>query len=342
MDLMGTIDSPESMDSMEDFRKTAKKVSNWGRWGENDQMGTLNFITPEKLVEAGSLVKQGKSISLGADFGPDGFQQGVSPLRINPLHFMAIDGGDGDTYAERVSSYANSRAQSVAGWRDGDLFRFNEDYIVMPLQASTQWDALSHVYYEGFMYNGFPSDSVTSQGAAKNSICTPATAGGIASRGVLLDVARFRNVEYLEGGPLIQPQELDEVARAQGVTVGSGDIVLVRTGWQTRFHKTKDANHLGNGLSYHCVNWLSDLEVAAVAADNHAVEGFHLRESEATFLPMHLIAQRDMGLHMGELFNLDELAADCAADGVYEFLLAAPPIRFIGAVGSPLNPLALK
>jgi kynurenine formamidase len=332
------------MESMDEFRRVAKRVSNWGRWGQDDQLGTLNLIDQDKILEAASLVKQGKVISLGADFGPDGPQRsGVSPLRINPLHFMAIDGGDGDHYARHMANYHNhSRGQSVADWRKDDLFRFNEDYVVMPLQAATQWDALAHVYYDGQLYNGYPADSVTSQGATRNSIATVGAAGGIVSRGVLLDIPRHRGVDYLEGGPLIQPQELDEVARAQGVTIGRGDIVCVRTGWFGRFLETLDASDLGNGLSWHCSEWLHDLEVAAVAADNHAVEGFHVQESAASFLPMHLICQRDMGLHMGELFALDALAADCAADGVYDFQLVAPPIRILGSVGSPLNPLALK
>jgi kynurenine formamidase len=332
------------MESMDEFRRVAKRVSNWGRWGPEDQMGTLNFIDQQKLIEAAGLVKQGKVISLGADFGPDGPQKnGISPLRVNPIHFMSLDGGDGEHYALHMAHYHNhSRAQSVADWRKDDLFRFNEDYIVMPLQAATQWDALSHVYYDGKMYNDFDADNVTSQGATRLSIATVGMAGGIVSRGVLLDVAGHRGVEFIDGGPLIQPQELDAVAKAQGVTIGRGDVVLVRTGWFTRFHETLNGSDLGNGLSWHCCEWLADLEVAAVAADNHAVEGFHIQESAASFLPMHLICQRDMGLHMGELFELDALAADCAADGVYEFQLVAPPIRILGSVASPLNPLALK
>lgn len=331
------------LDSVDDFRRTAAKISNWGRWGVDDQLGTLNFIDEEKLREAASLVTGGKAISLGADFGPDGPQQGTSPLRINPLHFLAIDGGDGEQYAQRVQGFRNSRATSVAEWRgNDDLFRFNEDYIVMPLQACTQWDALSHVYYDSKLYNGYDAGYVTSQGAARNSIRTVGAHGRIASRGVLLDVARHRGVDALDGGPLIQPNELDEVARAQGVEIRRGDIVVVRTGWWHAFYESGNGQDLGNGLSWHCAEWLHDHEAAAVAADNHAVEGFHLRESEASFLPMHLLAQRDMGLHMGELFELEELSADCAADGVYEFLLVAAPLRIVGAVGSPINPIAFK
>lgn len=255
---------------------------------------------------------------------------------------MVVDGGDGEHYVDSVAGFNNSIAAGVASWRVDDLLRFNEDYIVMPLQAATQWDALSHVYYDEKLYNGYPANTCTSFGAAKNSIATVGAAGGIVSRGVLLDVAKHRDVEFIDGGPLIQPDELDDVARAQGVEIRSGDIVVVRTGWWSRFYETGNGGDLGNGLSWHCAEWLHEHEVAAVAADNHGVEGFHIRESESTFLPLHLLCQRDMGLHMGELFELEALSADCAADGIYEFQLVAPPIRVVGAVGSPLNPLALK
>lgn len=331
------------MDSLEEFRRVADKVRNWGRWGPDDQLGTLNFIDAEKIRESAALVKKGKAISLGANFGPDGPQQGTSPLRINPLLFMAVDGGDGEEYCKRVEHYCHGRAKSIADWRaDGDLFRFNEDYIVMPLQACTQWDALSHVYYEGLLYNGFPANSVTSQGATKNSICTVGAAAGIVSRGVLLDVAHHRGVDFIDGGPLIEPDELDEIAAANNIELRRGDVVLIRIGWWHQFYKTGVGTDLGNGVSWHVAEWLHKHEIAAIAADNHAVEGFHIRDSDATFLPLHLIAQRDMGLHMGELFELEELSRDCAEDGVYEFQLIAPPLRVVGAVGSPLNPIAIK
>lgn len=331
------------MDSLDEFRSVSDKVRNWGRWGPDDELGTLNFIDAEKIRKAAGLVKKGKTISLGADFGPDGPQQGTSPLRINPILFMAVDGGDGEEYTQRVAHYCHSRATSIADWRaNGDLFRFNEDYIVMPLQACTQWDALSHVYYEGQLYNGYPSNSVTSQGAAKNSIHAVAKSGGIVSRGVLLDVAHHRGVDFIDGGPLIEPDELDEIAAANGISIGRGDVVLIRVGWWNRFYQTGDGTNLCNGVSWHVAEWLHKHEIAAIAADNHAVEGFHIRDSDASFLPLHLIAQRDMGLHMGELFELEELSKDCADDGVYEFQFIAPPLRIVGAVGSPLNPIAIK
>src|SRR5271170_323358 len=167
----------------------ARKVSNWGRWGENDELGTLNLISPDKIRAAAACIRKGELISLGMNLGPDGPQGGpkthVSPFRINPLHFMLLDGGDIllPNYTEpEVNSLAEGLAESQA---DG-LFRFNEDYVVMPLQAATQWDALSHVYYDGRMYNGVPASSTTSLGASRHSIRRVGEAGGVTSRGVLL------------------------------------------------------------------------------------------------------------------------------------------------------------
>lgn len=332
----------ELLDSAEAFREAASRLSNWGRWGPDDELGTLNFIDDRKRLEAASMVRKGISISLGADFGSAGPQGTINPLRINPLLFMVLDGGDADALEIGSSGSRIPNYEAVAEMRAGDIMRFNEDYVVMPTQASTQWDALSHIYYGGRLYNGYPASSVTSLGARHNSICRVGAAGGIVSRGVLLDIPRFRGVEFLPSGPLIGPNELSDIADAQQVEIRSGDVLLIRTGWAKQFRETGDAGNPGNGLSWHCCEWLWSKEIGAIAADNQGVEGIHLRECELTSLPMHLIAQRDMGLHMGELFDLEALAEDCDRDGVYECMLVAPPIRFVGAVASPLNPLALK
>jgi kynurenine formamidase len=213
----------------------------------------------------------------------------------------------------------------------------------MPLQAATQWDALSHVYYEDKLYNGFPADSVTSFGAFHLGI-EKVDVKGITSRGVLLDVVAHRGVDvFCAPGNPITPAELDDIARAQGVTIEPGDIVVVHTGWWTRFLSTGDGAEAGSGLDWTCASWLHDHDVAAVAADNLMVEDPDPAQGvEGTFLPMHMLCLRDMGLMLGEYWDLGGLAADCAADGVYEFQLIAPPLKVVGAVGSPVNPIAIK
>lgn len=305
---------------MDRLREIAQRVSNWGRWGADDERGTVNFIDAAKIRDAASLVRRGRVFSLGMHFGADGPQIGQGG-RVNPQHFMTATAG---------IIYPDSP------------FRFADDVVVMPLQCATQWDSLAHVHYDGLLYNGHPADSITTSGAAKNSIVEQAA--GIVSRGVLLDVARATGVDRLPQGHAIQPAELDAAAERQGVRVERGDVLLVRTGHMSVFRD--DGDRVGYmrtmpGLGVACAEWLHDREVAAVATDTMAVEVIPFEEP-GTPLPFHMVAIRDMGLTLGEMFELDELAADCAADGVYEFFFTAPPLKVTGAVGSPLNPLAVK
>ncbi len=324
-----------------DFDEAASKVRNWGRWGEDDQLGCLNFITSAKLIQAAGLVTQGKVFPLGVNFDSHG-PQGAHGFRRNPIHLMMVDGGDSEL-GKYLAGWGGATEAQMAGLWDAGPMRFNDDFIMMPLQAATQWDALSHVYYEGQMYNGFPSSAVTSFGATKNSI-DQVDVKGIVSRGVLLDVAHHRGLPHLPPNTPISPDDLDEVAAAQGVTIESGDIVVVRTGWWANFleHRDGEAWTMGSpGVSWKCAEWLWEHEVAAIASDNIAVE-VSPPEIEGVLLAFHLLAIRDMGMMLGEMWNLEALSADCAEDGRYTFQLAAPPLRVTGAVGSPINPLAMK
>jgi kynurenine formamidase len=257
---------------------------------------------------------------------------------------MRVDGGDAESLGMHLGRLTDEVSQVTAQtWVSGPT-RFNEDMVVMPLQASTQWDALSHIYYDGRMYNGHPAAAVTSFGATVNSVDQVHTKG-ILGRGVLLDLARHRGVPCLGEQDIVLPEELDDVVRAQGVTIRAGDIVVTRTGWGwDHFRKLGDGEHwlAGTpGLSWRCAEWLHDHQVAAVASDNCSVETA-APEVDGVWLPFHLLTIREMGMMMGEIWQLEELAADCADDGIYEFQLIAPALRIIGAVGSPVNPIAVK
>ena len=302
------------------LRTLAPRVSNWGRWGPDDERGTINFITPEVVRRGAACVKRGDVFSLGLPLGADGPQLGTHG-RMNPIHLMsALEG--------RVSA-------------EGD-FRYSDDIVVMPLQCATQWDSLAHVYYDGQLYNGFPATTITAAGAARNAI--DRLGAGVVSRGVLLDVARLWGVDRLAPGVAIKPTDLDAAERAAGVRVGTGDVLLVRTGHLGVFKVDRDREgylRRTPGLGVACVEWLHARQVAAVATDTVAVEVIPW-EDPAVPLPVHLLCIRDMGLTLGEMFDLDELAADCARDGVWEFLFSAPPLKVTGGVGSPLNPLAVK
>jgi kynurenine formamidase len=304
---------------MEDFRSIGSRLSNWGRWGDDDERGTVNLITPERLVAAAQLVRRGAIFDLGIPFDANGPQPGGA--RINPVRLMSETGAD----------------QEYPG-----AFHYADDYVFMPLQAASQWDGLAHVFYDDVMYNGFPASDVSPHGAKHCSI--DKMAKGIAGRGVLLDIARLRGVEWLEAGDVITPDDLDAAAQRQGVEVRSGDILLFRTGWRTKFKTEKNAAEFmagEPGLGLACCEWLHSKEVAAVASDNWAVEVLP-GEVETELLPVHMVLIRDMGMTLGEILDFDELAADCEADGVSEFFFTSPPIKFTNAVGSPINPLAIK
>jgi kynurenine formamidase len=227
-------------------------------------------------------------------------------------------------------------------WEAGPM-RFNDDYIMMPLQAGTQWDALSHVYYDGKLYNGFPATAVTSFGASRCSI-DKVDVKGITSKAVLLDVAQHRGVPHLAPNTSISPEDLEAVEEKQGVRVTEGDIVLVRTGWWSTFLENRDGEAWtagSPGVSWRVAEWLHTRGAAAIACDNIAVE-VSGAEVEGVMLAFHLLCIRDMGMMLGEMWNFEELSVDCASDGVYEFQLVAAPLRVTGAVGSPINPIAIK
>lgn len=304
-----------------------EELKNWGKWGPDDEVGTLNYITPEKILEACRLPQRGKVFSLSIPlnrFGP----QEPNARRFNPIHTMLIDGSDASL---------NPEGQEYG-------FAFADDIITMPLQCATQWDALSEIFHRGVMYGGRPASLVTSQGAQKNSI--DKVADRIITRGVLIDVARYKSIPELEAGYGITNGDLEEALKAQGgPSVSRGDIVLVRTGQlagaRSRGWQGYASQKLPRpGMALETIRWLHQREVAGIATDTYGVE---VRPFEpGTRSPFHLVGIVYMGLLLGEIFDLEALAADCAADGVYEFLFVAPPLPVTGAVGSPVNPLAIK
>jgi kynurenine formamidase len=302
---------------METFRELGARLRNWDRWGAEDERGTTNLITADRLVAAAQLVRTGKVFDLGIPFSANGPQPGGS--RNNPVHLMRETG----------------QGQDWGGWHYAD------DYVFMPLQCASQFDGLGHVYYDGQLYNGHPDTVIDPNGAHKLAIDKQAK--GIAGRGVLLDIARFKGVECLDLGYAIQPEELDAAAAAQGVEVGSGDILMIRTGWRTVFTSTGDANAFmagEPGLGLSCAEWLHEKDIAVVGADNFAVEA--VPSESGDIMPLHAVLIRDMGMTLAEILDFEELAADCAEDGVYEFFFSAPVLKFEKAVGAPINPLAIK
>jgi len=315
----------------------AARVSNWGRWGSDDVLGTLNFLTPDKRRQGAACVRRGVSFSLSQRFDADGPQKGWR-RRTNPVHTMLDTGTD----AERGQGFPHG----IGG---------ADDVVFMPLQASTQWDGLGHIFDHGNAWNGRRAgDVVTSLGDGVTGIET--VADRIAGRGVLLDVGRALGRQFGADGELpdgfaVTAEHLDATIAAQGDTarIGRGDLLLVRTGQLTRARRGIAAgqgwgDYAGGpapGLSFTTADWLHDSEIAGIATDTW---GFEVRPNEfdVAFQPLHQVCIPHIGLFLGELWDLDALAADCSTDGVYEFFLTAAPLPVTGAVGAPVNPIAVK
>jgi kynurenine formamidase len=305
-----------------EFTDLAAAVRNWGRWGPDDEVGTINLVTDDVRRRAAACVRSGRAFSLALPLSEsEGIQTGLLPGRINPVRTMA-----------QINAPLLGDPEQVCT---------SDDLVVMGLQCATHWDGLAHVSYGGHIWNGHPASTVTAAGAGRCGIHRIRT---LVSRGVLLDVARARGVERLEGGHAVTSEDLDAAEELARVRVEPGDVVLVRTG-QMAVLRERGGKHRypapSAGLSMQSVPWLRRRDVAAVATDTLPFEVFP-GERDDVFLPVHLLHLVEMGLTQGQNFVLDELAADCAGDGVYDFLLEASPQPFTGAVGSPVNPVAVK
>lgn len=305
---------------METFREIGKRLSNWGRWGDGDRVGTLNHITPERLAAAGRLIRTGKLFDMGLEVSGNGIQPQPGP-RANPIHLMNISGLD----------------------KLSPGLHFADDYIIMPLQSVTQWDGLGHVGYDDFLYNNVPADTITTMAGSSVVSVHQIARKGVAGRGVLLDIARLKGVDRLPRGYAIEPAELEAAEASQGVKVGPGDILIFRTGWLRHFLIDKSVAAYWDGeagLSLACADWLQERQVSAICSDNWGIEVSD--PTKPSGLPLHCVLIRDMGMSLGEVFDLEELSEDCAADGVWEFFFSAPPLKVVGGVGAPITPLAIK
>ncbi|MEU5489882.1 cyclase family protein [Streptomyces sp. NPDC020196] len=307
--------------------EAAKAYSNWGRWRADDVLGTLNFLDAAKRREAATLIRRGTSFSLAQSFDMNGPQKGWR-RRTNPVHTMLDTGTDA--------------ALGLQGFPHG--LGGADDVIAMPLQCSTQWDGLGHIFDHGKTWNGRDAaKTVTSEGDLVTGI--EHMAPHVAGRGVLLDVGRTIGEDgELPDGFAITEEHLTATAEAQGVTVGRGDIVLVRTGQLARARRDGWGDYAGGpapGLSFTTAGWLHGTEIAAIATDTW---GFEVRPNEfdVAFQPLHQVAIPNIGLLIGEMWDLEALAEDCATDGAYAFWLTAAPLPITGAVGSPINPIAVK
>ena len=310
-----------------------EKVKNWGRWGDDDEIGTINFITNEVVKEATKCVISGKRFSLAFPLQQKGgLQLGSMPGRVNPLRTMI------------------QLNTPVIG--DPTLFCTSDDVVTMGLQAATHWDGLCHASWNGKIYGGRDASTITYDGA---SVCGIEKITSLTSRGVLLDIASLYGVEELPGGHAISYEDCINAEKKQGVEVRSGDILLLRTGMMakakrgdvvaygsgTRIENSPMPGFPGVGLG--AVEYFFDREIAAVATDTITFEVMPWDPKVVgAILPIHCINLVMMGLTQGQNWDLEELSTDCQNDGKWDFLLEASPQPFVGGIGSPVNPIAIK
>jgi kynurenine formamidase len=297
--------------SDEDVLSYFERLSNWGRWGPDDQLGTLNLITPEKRLEAIRAVKSGVSVGCAR---PILQEPAAADVITQPLHYMIRSGE-----AEGSRGAADFIGLASHGY------------------SITHVDALSHQFWDGRFYNNTSSRVVTTEtGATVGSVET--MKDGIVTRGVLLDIAGLRGRPYLDAGEPIFPSDLEEAERAQGVRVTSGDALLIHTGWYERRLKYGTSSIERPGLHAATLPWLHEREVAAVASD--AANDVHPSGYDVS-LPLHSVGIVAMGLCLIDACQFVDLAEMCRNVGRYSFMFVVAPIRFRYATAAPVTPLAI-
>jgi kynurenine formamidase len=289
---------------------------NWGRWGADDQRGTANLLTEGRVVRARELIRTGRTFSLALPIGRGAPVAGTRPPAMHVL--------------------TSSTADALLGRHAAHGVQSSDDIVIMPLQTATHIDGLAHFAIGDAMYNGFWIGLTTAATGARR-LGAEHLAGGLSGRAVLADVARSHHLDPYTG--VIDAPMIEDTLRRQGVELEAGDILLVRTGWLGAFlGEGKSPRTRQAGLAPSVAEWLQARDVSIVAADNRAVEALPYPEGDA-ILAFHAKAIRDLGQLVGELFDLDELAAHCASVGVYEGFFTATPLPIVGSFGTPVNPL---
>ena len=304
-------------------REYLKALSIWGRWGSEDDLGTINLITPAKRLAAARLVRDGVSVTCARPIATDI----AADTTFQPVRFM-VDSGEGRDTASPERQIQRRGASEFIG-------------MVFHGFSITHVDAPSHYFWDGQLYNGRSCNLVTSrEGATVASIET--LRDGVVSRGVLLDVARARGGHGVPGGEGVMPEELEAAEHAAGVRVEPGDILLVRTGYYGRQVADGAVSPMQAGspaLHVACCPWLRERGVAMVGSDTH--NDVHPPPYPAMGNSFHVVCLVAMGLWLIDNANLEDLARACAERGRWEFLLTIAPLRLKNVTGSPVNPIAL-
>ena len=298
----------------EEFTALFDAVSNWGRWGAEDERGALNHLIAERVAAAARLVRSGHTVTLARPLD-------TRPGAANP-----------EPAEHRMTLLAEAQPEREA---------FVKDYVGVDYHNDTHshLDALCHVAFDGRLYNGRPSDSVTAAGA--NADAVEVLKDGLVGRGVLLDIPGLRGVRWLEPGEHVLPDDLEEAERRQGVMVGVGDILLIRTGHARRLAELGpwDTARAKAGLHPTAARFLAERRIAALGSDGN--NDTAPSSTEGVDFPIHALALTAMGVHLLDYLQFEDLLAVCERTRRWEFLFVGAPLRIVGGTGSPLNPLAI-
>lgn len=308
-------DHPLAMDDAE-LKALFEQVSNWGRWGDDDERGALNLIGPAEIVAAAKLVRDGRTVSLSRNFPTRPGPENPWPAQ----HHMLVGGDD-------------CCIPGIEG------LETTTDFIGIAFHgmASSHLDALCHVFAQGRMYNGRPAAEVRSTGARFNTVM--AAKDGVVSRGVLLDLPRAQGFAYIDAEHMTTVEDLEACEKAQGPRVGKGDVLLIRVGRDVRRARFDD--HAVAGHDPRIAAWLHERQVAVLGGDGVHDPIPSNRVHRDWAMPLHMLGLAAMGLHLLDNLDLEPLAAACAELGRWEFQLTLAPLRIEGGTGSPLNPIAV-
>jgi kynurenine formamidase len=313
--------TPPAPVSLAEFDRMFEAVKNWGKWGPDDERGTMNYITPDKIASAGKLVKSGRTVSMAI-----------------PINKAA--GPDNPSPAVHLMSLMHDLPVSKSG------LSFGMCYLAMASHGDchTHVDALNHVAYKGKLFNGKPAEQLTSRGSQWGSIT--AYANGIVGRGVLLDAARHRGIDWLEPGEAVTREELEAIEKKQGIRLGEGDILVFRTGHHARRlalgawnNEYPPAGTGKAGLHVDTVPWMHERKIAAFLPDGDG-ETVPSNVEEVPY-PIHPLQLTAMGMCVSDSLNLEDVADACVEEGRWEFLVVGLPLRLPGATGTPWNPIAI-
>ena len=305
--------------------------SNWGRWGDDDEVGSLNYLTPAEALRGAAAIRTGESFTLQVPIGSlDVEADPVFPGRSSAVRTSVADEG-------------HFRRGEIEEPADGH--HWADDTIEMYLQGSTQYDALGHLWYDGRIWNGY--DAATTIGSLEKASVAAIGRRGVVGHGVLIDMARHRGVPTLRPGDTFTHHDLLAAAAAQGTEIRERDVLVVRTGRMGEFYRSSledfyaDFDEPGLTYSRELVEWFQRMEIPNLVTD--------LIANEATYhpgtrleLPLHCALMRNLGVAFTEVCWLDDLADACAADGRWTFLYTAAPLVVVGASGSPVNPVVIR